>query len=92
MAPFRSSSFFVPSFFLTYEYCRYDHFTDRYDASEKQRTPSWCDRILWRTDKEKDVKCLFYRQFDADMSDHKVRMASSSKFSRVSSLAEIADA
>ncbi|KWU44937.1 DNase I-like protein [Rhodotorula sp. JG-1b] len=50
---------------------KYDHFTDRYDTSEKQRTPSWCDRILWRTDKEKDVKCLFYRQFDADMSDHK---------------------
>ncbi|GAA5862309.1 hypothetical protein JCM3774_004859 [Rhodotorula dairenensis] len=50
---------------------KYDHFTDRYDTSEKQRTPSWCDRILWRTDKEEDVQCQFYRQFDANMSDHK---------------------
>ncbi|GAA5978466.1 hypothetical protein JCM10908_004365 [Rhodotorula pacifica] len=50
---------------------KYDHFTDRYDTSKKQRTPSWCDRILWHSDQEKDVKCLFYRQYDANMSDHK---------------------
>lgn len=50
---------------------RYDHFSTRYDTSEKQRIPSWCDRVLWHIDKEDDVRCLFYRRYEADMSDHR---------------------
>ncbi|POY70256.1 hypothetical protein BMF94_6841 [Rhodotorula taiwanensis] len=50
---------------------KYDHFSTRYDTSEKQRIPSWCDRVLWHNDKEDDVRCLFYRRYEADMSDHR---------------------
>ncbi|RKP10570.1 Endonuclease/exonuclease/phosphatase, partial [Thamnocephalis sphaerospora] len=28
---------------------KFDVGTNNYDTSEKQRTPSWCDRILWRS-------------------------------------------
>ena len=27
---------------------KYDLFCDDYDTSEKQRTPAWTDRVLWR--------------------------------------------
>ncbi|GAA5996278.1 uncharacterized protein JCM10292_007506 [Rhodotorula paludigena] len=47
---------------------KYDRGTGRYDSSEKQRTPSWCDRILWRGER---VHCVSYGSFAADLSDHK---------------------
>ncbi|GAA6044732.1 hypothetical protein NBRC10513_004592 [Rhodotorula toruloides] len=50
---------------------KYDHFSSQYDTSAKQRTPSWCDRILWRTQRKESVKCLRYERFEADMSDHR---------------------
>lgn len=54
----------------------FDVGTDNYDSSEKQRVPSWCDRILWRrSDRSKELAydCLF--EFKG--SDHKpVRLGS----------------
>lgn len=55
----------------------FDTGTDNYDSSEKQRVPSWCDRIIWRIGDRLSAKfydCLFeYKE-----SDHKpVRLASS---------------
>jgi len=29
---------------------KFDHHSDRYDTSKKQRVPSWTDRILWKRD------------------------------------------
>lgn len=54
----------------------FDTGTDDYDSSEKQRVPSWCDRIIWRNGdcvESKIYDCLFeYKE-----SDHKpVRMVS----------------
>lgn len=48
----------------------FDTGTDNYDSSEKQRVPSWCDRILWRNDcniKSNLYDCLF----EYKNSDHK---------------------
>eukprot|EP00891_Asterochloris_glomerata_P004303 jgi/Astpho2/4303/e_gw1.00065.51.1_t len=35
------SIYFAPTF-------KFDNGTDTYDTSAKSRTPSWCDRILWK--------------------------------------------
>lgn len=51
---------------------KFDHFSNSYDTSPKQRTPSWCDRILWRTQRKESVECLRYERLEADMSDHRV--------------------
>ncbi|TPX59296.1 hypothetical protein SpCBS45565_g07773 [Spizellomyces sp. 'palustris'] len=60
---------------------KYDIGTSRFDTSEKQRTPSFCDRILWfqnplHTEDPDWAKVLWYRScMDLTMSDHKPVMA-----------------
>ena len=50
---------------------RFDHGTDTYDTSRKQRIPGWCDRILYRGRKD----CLKVKRYasamDVRISDHK---------------------
>ncbi|KAH3687634.1 hypothetical protein WICPIJ_001387 [Wickerhamomyces pijperi] len=49
---------------------KYDKGTDRYDSSEKQRTPSWTDRIIYKHNE--DLKPWAYQSSDKVMiSDHK---------------------
>ncbi|GAA5868253.1 hypothetical protein JCM1840_005613 [Sporobolomyces johnsonii] len=56
---------------------KYDHFSSTYDSSSKQRTPSWTDRILWRSsEREESVKALSYGRYEADISDHRPVSAS----------------
>ncbi|GAA5888107.1 hypothetical protein JCM6882_000282 [Rhodosporidiobolus microsporus] len=50
---------------------KYEHNSDVYDQSAKQRTPSWCDRVLWRSEREESVKCVSLGRFEADISDHR---------------------
>lgn len=47
---------------------KYDIGTDLYDTSEKARTPSWTDRILYRGN---DIQVLSYSDVDLLYSDHK---------------------
>ncbi|KAL3232584.1 hypothetical protein RNJ44_04500 [Nakaseomyces bracarensis] len=47
---------------------KYDVGTDLYDTSEKARTPSWTDRILYKGD---DIQVLSYSDVDLLYSDHK---------------------
>lgn len=47
---------------------KYNTGTDLYDTSEKARTPSWCDRILY---KGEDIRPLSYSDADLRFSDHK---------------------
>ncbi|GAA6027013.1 hypothetical protein JCM8097_006040 [Rhodosporidiobolus ruineniae] len=50
---------------------KYDHGSEKYDTSPKQRTPSWCDRVLWRSQREKSVVPISYGALGADISDHR---------------------
>ncbi|GAA6010535.1 hypothetical protein JCM11491_006985 [Sporobolomyces phaffii] len=51
---------------------KFDRGTSDYDSSEKQRVPSWTDRILWLSLKPGDVSTESYRMHpDCSMSDHK---------------------
>lgn len=49
---------------------KYDTGTTTYDTSQKHRVPSWCDRILYRSDQD-TIKPLDYRRFEATISDHR---------------------
>jgi hypothetical protein len=49
---------------------KYDVGTDNYDTSEKQRSPAWCDRLLYRGLGR--IKQLDYRRHDCiKVSDHR---------------------
>lgn len=47
---------------------KYDHGTDTYDSSEKARTPSWTDRIVYKGD---NLRPLAYSDASLVLSDHK---------------------
>ncbi|GAA6058232.1 hypothetical protein JCM3770_007425 [Rhodotorula araucariae] len=55
---------------------KYDHHSTEYDTSDKRRTPSWCDRVLWRAERAASVACESYGRFEADISDHRPVAAS----------------
>jgi phosphatidylinositol-bisphosphatase len=56
---------FAPSY-------KYDPGTDRYDTSEKRRTPAWCDRILWKTTAPAShIRQLTYARHELLSSDHR---------------------
>ncbi|GAA5900276.1 uncharacterized protein JCM6883_002795 [Sporobolomyces salmoneus] len=57
---------------------KYDHNSSNYDTSAKQRTPSWCDRILWKSMRRESVKCVAFGRYEADVSDHRVGSRSQS--------------
>ncbi|GAA5868470.1 hypothetical protein JCM8547_006284 [Rhodosporidiobolus lusitaniae] len=67
---FRLRSFFEAPICFAPTY-KYDHGSAEYDTSAKQRTPSWCDRILWRAERKESVKAVAYGRFEADISDHR---------------------
>eukprot|EP01016_Furgasonia_blochmanni_P042778 TRINITY_DN5705_c0_g1_i13.p1 TRINITY_DN5705_c0_g1~~TRINITY_DN5705_c0_g1_i13.p1 ORF type:complete len:510 (-),score=81.94 TRINITY_DN5705_c0_g1_i13:289-1818(-) len=59
---------FVPTY-------KYDNNTQIYDTSKKQRTPSWCDRILcWPMDPTY-LKQRFYKRKELLVSDHRPVLA-----------------
>lgn len=61
----------------------FDPGTDNYDTSEKQRVPSWCDRIIWRLGDR--VEAVYYDcLFEFKSSDHKpVRLGSELKINEL---------
>ncbi|GAA6044924.1 hypothetical protein NBRC10513_004754 [Rhodotorula toruloides] len=66
---FRLRSFKEPHITFPPTY-KYDPGTDLYDSSPKRRIPAWCDRILYRSDREK-VTPLHYKRYEVNVSDHR---------------------
>ena len=50
---------------------KYDLGTNRYDTSKKQRTPSWCDRILYWNNQQLTLVPKFYKRRENLESDHR---------------------
>ncbi|KAJ9109144.1 hypothetical protein QFC21_000472 [Naganishia friedmannii] len=50
---------------------KYTPNSKEYDQSQKQRTPAWCDRVLWKTRTDEYVDCIEYRRYEAMVSDHR---------------------
>ncbi|CAF3352060.1 unnamed protein product [Rotaria socialis] len=51
---------------------KYDIGSDEYDTSEKARTPSYTDRVLWRTTCPNiQIKQLYYGRAEVKTSDHR---------------------
>lgn len=48
---------------------KYDVGTDKYDTSEKKRSPAWCDRLLYRGLGR--IKQTEYRRHEVRVSDHR---------------------
>lgn len=48
---------------------KYDVGTDKYDSSEKKRSPAWCDRLLYRGAGR--MKQVEYRRHEIRVSDHR---------------------
>ena len=48
---------------------KYDVGSDRYDTSEKHRSPAWCDRLLYRGAGR--IKQLHYQRHELRISDHR---------------------
>ncbi|CAG8435695.1 6208_t:CDS:10 [Diversispora eburnea] len=61
------------TFFPTY---KYDDNSDNYDSSEKQRIPSWTDRILYRGNGTNKIRQIGYTRAELKISDHKPVMSS----------------
>lgn len=57
---------------LFYPTYKFDRGTSQYDTSEKQRVPSWTDRVLYRSRKGNDLRSINYNSvMDVSLSDHK---------------------
>ena len=50
---------------------KYEINTANYCSPEKQRTPSWCDRILWRCKDDECATSLNYKRHELLSSDHR---------------------
>jgi endonuclease/exonuclease/phosphatase family metal-dependent hydrolase len=48
---------------------KYDVGSDKYDTSEKRRSPAWCDRVLYRGMGR--IKQVEYRRHEVRVSDHR---------------------
>ena len=48
---------------------KYDVGSDKYDTSEKHRSPAWCDRVLYRGTGR--IKQLQYQRHELRISDHR---------------------
>jgi endonuclease/exonuclease/phosphatase family metal-dependent hydrolase len=57
-----------PTFAPTY---KYDVGTNTYDTSDKQRTPAWCDRILYRDTQHNTTQPIHYQRHESQLSDHR---------------------